>query len=66
MTARLSFIDRFLTAWVLLAMGAGVLAGWAFPALSVFIDSLGSGTTNIPIVRTTPYNQALLCNITLS
>ncbi|MBE7414417.1 MAG: ACR3 family arsenite efflux transporter [Deltaproteobacteria bacterium] len=49
MAAGLSFIDRFLTVWVLLAMAAGVFAGWAFPALSVFIDSLGSGTTNIPI-----------------
>ncbi len=49
MTARLSFIDRFLTLWVLLAMAAGVFAGWAFPPLSAAIDSLGNGTTNVPI-----------------
>lgn len=46
---KLSFTDRFLTLWVLLSMAAGVLAGWAFPGLSTAIDSLGSGTTNIPI-----------------
>ncbi len=46
---KLNFLDRFLTLWILLVMGAGVLAGYMIPSLSSFWNSLQSGTTNIPI-----------------
>ena len=46
---RLSFLDRYLTLWIFLAMGAGVLLGYALPVVVVAIDSLQVGTTNILI-----------------
>ena len=49
MIKRLSFIDRFLTLWILLAMGAGVLIGWASPSVSSTVQSMSYGSTNIPI-----------------
>ena len=49
LTQRLSFLDRWLTLWIFLAMGVGVLAGAFMPGVSSFWDHLSVGTTNIPI-----------------
>ncbi|KTE03958.1 arsenic resistance protein ArsB [Sphingopyxis sp. H038] len=46
---RLSFLDRYLTLWIFLAMGLGVLLGSAFKGLPTAIGAMSVGTTNIPI-----------------
>jgi len=46
---RLSFLDRFLTLWIFLAMAIGVGAGYLFPGLAPALDRLSAGTTSIPI-----------------
>ncbi|HBX53045.1 MAG: arsenical-resistance protein [Bacteroidetes bacterium RIFOXYA12_FULL_35_11] len=49
---RLNFLDRYLTLWIFLAMAVGVSAGYFFPAIAQFWESLKSSpesTTNIPI-----------------
>ena len=46
---RLSFLDRYLTLWIFLAMALGVTLGSTFDWLPREIDSLSWGTTNIPI-----------------
>ncbi|MCX6207064.1 MAG: ACR3 family arsenite efflux transporter [Bacteroidetes bacterium] len=46
---KLSFLDRYLTLWIFLAMGVGVSIGYFFPSSSNFINSFSSGTTNIPL-----------------
>ena len=46
---KLSFFDRYLTLWIFLIMFAGVIVGYFMPGISNFWNSLGSGTTNIPI-----------------
>ena len=46
---QLSFLDRYLTLWIFLAMGVGVLWGYFFPGIVHFWNGFQSGTTNIPI-----------------
>jgi ACR3 family arsenite transporter len=49
-TKRLSFLDRYLTLWIFLAMAIGVGLGYLFPdAVSRFNVAVSIGTTNIPI-----------------
>jgi ACR3 family arsenite transporter len=46
---KLSFLDRYLTLWIFLAMAFGVSTGYFMPSSSVFINSFSSRTTNIPL-----------------
>ena len=49
LTRRLSFLDRYLTLWIFLAMGVGVLGGFLYPGIVPLLDRLSVGTTSIPI-----------------
>jgi ACR3 family arsenite transporter len=47
--AKLSFLDRFLTLWIFLAMIIGILIGYFIPNSAESIHSFSTGTTNIPL-----------------
>ena len=46
---RLSFLDRYLTLWIFLAMGLGVLLGYAVPGFNRALGAWSVGTTSIPL-----------------
>ena len=46
---KLSFLDRYLTLWIFLAMIIGVAIGNFFPRSSTLINSFSNGATNIPL-----------------
>ncbi|WP_410953018.1 ACR3 family arsenite efflux transporter [Pseudomonas sp. S1(2024)] len=47
--SRLSFLDRYLTVWIFLAMGLGITLGSLFQGLPAWLNRLSVGSTNIPI-----------------
>lgn len=48
-THRLSFLDRYLTAWIFAAMAVGILLGWLAPRVVPMLNRFSVGTTSIPI-----------------
>jgi arsenite transporter len=46
---RLSFLDRYLTLWIFIAMAIGVGGGYLFPGVVPFINQFNVGTTSVPI-----------------
>jgi len=49
MKKQLSFLDRYLTLWIFLAMAGGVLLGYVAPGVVPLLDKMSVGTTSIPI-----------------
>ncbi|MFD2555159.1 ACR3 family arsenite efflux transporter [Sphingobacterium tabacisoli] len=49
MQVKMKFLDRYLTLWIFLAMGIGILIGNIFPGISEVMDDMSVGATNIPL-----------------
>lgn len=49
MQVRMKFLDSYLTLWIFLAMGLGLLLGNLIPGIASLMDQLSIGTTNIPL-----------------
>ncbi|WP_036116970.1 ACR3 family arsenite efflux transporter [Lysinibacillus sphaericus] len=49
LTKQLSFLDRYLTLWIFVAMGIGVLLSITMPNIGDALESMSVGTTSIPI-----------------
>ncbi len=49
LTKKLSFLDRYLTVWIFVAMAAGIGLGYFVPSMEEWINSFQVGATNIPI-----------------
>jgi len=49
LTRKLSFLDRYLTLWIFLAMGVGIAVGFLAPGVPALLDRMSVGTTSIPI-----------------
>jgi ACR3 family arsenite transporter len=49
MKPKLSFLDRYLTLWIFIAMGLGVLLSIMFPQIEQWNESMSVGSTNIPL-----------------
>lgn len=47
--SKLSFLDRYLTLWIFLAMTVGVGSGYLFPGIVPFLNRFNAGTTSVPI-----------------
>ena len=47
--AKLSFLDRFLTLWIFVAMAVGVAIGFLFPQVAALNERMTVGSTNIPL-----------------
>lgn len=46
---KLSFLDRYLTLWIFLAMGLGIALGFLAPGFPRALEAMSVGTTSIPI-----------------
>lgn len=49
LTKQLSFLDRYLTLWIFVAMGIGVLLSITMPNIGEALESMSIGTTSVPI-----------------
>ena len=49
MQKKLSFLDRYLTLWIFLAMGLGVLLGYAVPQFNSAINAWNFGSISVPL-----------------
>jgi ACR3 family arsenite transporter len=46
---KLSFLDRYLTLWIFIAMGIGIFGGYIFPSLPKALEGMSNGTISWPI-----------------